>query len=281
MADRFVSWWRNLARDGLPPNSPAAYVFALACVSAAVLVRLLFGLTSDSVLPYATYYPAILLATLAGGTGAGIFAMLCSLAVVLWAFPTPVASHAVNVVLFLLSSGATISVVALYRGAARRLRDEEKKTLQDQKDLADTIVGRIRSVSATNDIITKSSNQTAALMAILERELSPYGRARIGLRGPEVQLDAELARTFSLIVHELATNAAKYGALREPDGQLEVAWASDGGRLSLHWREHNGPAVVKQFERAVPAGQTCRGPLKNPARPGLPSGITPAITNQL
>jgi two-component sensor histidine kinase len=273
MADRFVSWWRNLARDGLPPNSPAAYVFALACVSAAVLVRLLFGLTSDSVLPYATYYPAILLATLAGGTGAGIFAMLCSLAVVLWAFPTPVASHAVNVVLFLLSSGATISVVALYRGAARRLRDEEKKrallvrelehrgkntfaivqsivrqTLQDQKDLADTIVGRIRSVSATNDIITKSSNQTAALMAILERELSPYGRARIGLRGPEVQLDAELARTFSLIVHELATNAAKYGALREPDGQLEVAWASDGGRLSLHWREHNGPAVVKQFE---------------------------------
>jgi two-component sensor histidine kinase len=273
MADRFVSWWRNLARDGLPPNSPAAYVFALACVSAAVLVRVLFGLTSDAVLPYATYYPAILLATLAGGTGPGIFAMLVSLAVVLWAFSTPVVTHAVNIVLFLLSSGATICVVALYRGAARRLIDEEKKrallvrelehrgkntfaivqsivrqSLQDQKDVADIIVGRIRSVSATNDIITKSSNQTAALRAILERELSPYGRARITLDGAHVQLNAELARSFSLIVHELATNAAKYGALCKPDGELRVEWTLRDERLWLRWSEKNGPSIDKPFQ---------------------------------
>jgi two-component sensor histidine kinase len=273
MAKRFASWWRDLARDGLPPNSLAAYAFALACVCAALLVRALFGLAGGTVLLYATYYPAILLASLAGGAGAGIFATLISLAIVLWAFTTPVAIQAVNIVLFLLSAGATIVVAELYRGATRRLHDEEKKrallvrelehrgkntfaivqsivrqTLQDQKDVAETIVGRIRSVSATNDIITKSEHQTAGLRAILERELNPYGRARIALHGPDVQLHAELARSFALIVHELATNAAKYGALSRPDGQLSVEWTLLSGRLALHWSEKNGPVIDRPFE---------------------------------
>lgn len=273
MAERFATWWRNLARDGLPPNSLAAYVFALACVAAALLVRALFGLAGGNILLYATYYPAILLASLAGGAGAGIFATLISLCIVLWAFSTPVATQAVNIVLFLLSSGATIAVAQLYRSATRRLHDEEKKrallvrelehrgkntfaivqsivsqTLQDQKDVAETIVGRIRSVSATNDIITKSDHQTAGLRTILERELDPYDRARVSLRGPDVQLSAELARSFALIVHELATNAAKYGALCKPGGQLNVEWTLSGGRLSLDWSEKNGPMIVKPFE---------------------------------
>lgn len=273
MAKRFASWWRDLARDGLPPNSLAAYAFALACVSAALLVRALFGLAGGTVLLYATYYPAILLASLAGGAGAGIFATLISLAIVLWAFTTPVAIQAVNIALFLLSAGATIVVAELYRGATRRLHDEEKKrallvrelehrgkntfaivqsivrqTLQDQKDVAETIVGRIRSVSATNDIITKSEHQTAGIRTILERELDPYDRARVALRGPDVELNAELARTFSLVVHELATNAAKYGALCKPNGQVSVDWSLSGGRLSLDWNESNGPMILKPFE---------------------------------
>lgn len=272
MAERFANWWRDLARDGLPPNSFAAYVFALACVFAAMLVRALFGLMGSTVLLYATYYPAILLASLAGGVSAGVFATLLSLAIVLWVFPSPVAMQTVNIVLFLLSCLATIAVAELYRRAARRLHNEERKrallvrelehrgkntfaivqsivrqTLQDQKDVAEVIVGRIKSVSATNDIITKSDHQTAGLQAILERELHPYGRARIALCGSDVQLNAELARSFSLIVHELATNAAKYGALCKPDGHLNVAWAVDGEGLELDWRETNGPAVGTPF----------------------------------
>jgi two-component system CheB/CheR fusion protein len=102
-------------------------------------------------------------------------------------------------------------------------------------------------VSATNDIITKSDDQTAGLRAILERELNPYGRTRITLHGAHVQLNAELARSFSLIVHELATNAAKYGALCKPDGELRVEWALQGERLWLRWSEKNGPAIDKPF----------------------------------
>lgn len=273
MAKRFATWWRDLARDGLPPNSLAAYIFALACVSVAALVRALFGLIGGNVLLFATYYPAILLASLAGGAAAGLFATVLSLAIVLGAFPTQTATHAVNVALFLLSSGATIAVAELYRSATRRLHSEERKrallmrelehrgkntfaivqaivsqTLQDQKSLAETIIGRIKSVSATNDIITRSDNQTAGLKAILRRELDPYDRARVSLRGPDVQLTAEMARSFALIVHELATNAAKYGALCNPGGQLSVEWAVGGARLSLTWCEDNGPAITKPFE---------------------------------
>jgi len=273
MAERFASWWRNLARDGLPPNSLAAFTFALACVCAAVLVCALFDLFGGDVLLYTIYYPAILLASLAGGAAAGFFATFLSLAIVLSAFSAPVVTQAANIILFLLSSSATIAVAELYRGASRRLHDEEKKrillmrelehrgkntfaivqsivkqTLHDRKDAADTIVGRIRSVSATNDIITKSEHQTAGLRTILERELDPYDRARVSLRGPEVQLNAELARSFALIIHELATNAAKYGSLREPHGRLSVEWALNGEQLSLDWNETDGAALTAPFE---------------------------------
>lgn len=273
MAERFATWWRNLARDGLPPNSIAAYSFALALIAISAVVHAVFGAIGGNVLPFTTYYPATLLASLVGGVAAGLFATFLSLAIVLWAFPTPAAMQSANVVLFLLCSGATIAVAELYRGATRRLHDDEKKrallirelehrgkntfaivqsivsqTLQDQKDVADTIIGRIKSVSATNDIITKSEHHTAGLQTILERELDPYDRARVSLRGPDVQLTAEMARSFALIVHELATNAAKYGALCNPGGQLSVEWAVGDAQLSLAWCEENGPAITRPFE---------------------------------
>lgn len=273
MAKRFATWWRNLARDGLPPNSISACSFALALVAISAVIHAVFGVIGGNVLPFTAYYPAVLLASLVGGAAAGVFATCLSLAIVVWAFPTPAAMQSANVVLSLLCSGATIAVAELYRRATRRLHDEEEKrallmrelehrgkntfaivqsivgqTLQDQRDVADTIIGRIKSVSATNDIITRSEHQTAGLLTILERELDPYDRARVSLRGPDVQLAAEMARSFALIVHELATNAAKYGALCNPGGQLSVEWIVGAAQLSLTWCEENGPAISKPFE---------------------------------
>lgn len=273
MAERFASWWGKLARDGLPPNSIAAYVFALILIAVSAMVHALFVVAGGNVLPFTAYYPATLLISLVAGAGAGLFSILLSLAIVLWAFPTPAALQGANVLLFLLCSATTVGVAELYRSASRRLHEEERKrallvrelehrgkntfaivqsivsqTLQNRKDIAETIIGRIKSVSATNDIITKSDHQTAGLHAILSRELDPYDRARIVLRGPDVQLAAELARSFALIVHELATNAVKYGALCNPGGRLSVEWFMEGARLSVVWKEENGPAINKPFE---------------------------------
>lgn len=272
MAKRFANWWKKLPRDGLQANSFSAYLFAAACVSVAVIVQALFDAMGGSI-PVAAYFPAILLAAIAGGLGAGVFSAALSLAIISRAFGVPAAVQFTDIALFVLSAGAIIGVAELYRTAMQGVHEAERKhnlmlrelehrgkntfaivqsivshALHDRTDVATTIIGRIRSVSATNDIITKSEHHTAALHSILERELEPYDRTRTTLIGPDVQLNAELARSLSLIMHELATNAAKYGALCKPDGQLNVEWIVDRGQLQLTWNEINGPTITAPFE---------------------------------
>ena len=62
--------------------------------------------------------------------------------------------------------------------------------------------------------------------------------------GPPVVLEPDVAQTVAITLHELATNAAKYGALAVPDGQVELKWSHDAdGRLNLRWTESSGPKV--------------------------------------
>jgi two-component sensor histidine kinase len=68
---------------------------------------------------------------------------------------------------------------------------------------------------------------------------------RTSIEGPEIVLDPNRAQTLAVIFHELATNAAKYGALSEPEGRIGVSWIRPvNGQLVLHWTEAGGPAVV-------------------------------------
>jgi K+-sensing histidine kinase KdpD len=81
-------WWHR----GLRPNSFAAYIMAIACIAIATLIRLGFAGLGGEILPLVSYYPAILVAALIGGTGAGLLAMVLSLAAVWWEFPAPLLS---------------------------------------------------------------------------------------------------------------------------------------------------------------------------------------------
>ena len=85
LGDRLRLAWR----DGLKPNSPAAYAFAVAAVAAATLVRFSLGWFGDDILPLACFYPTILIVALVGGLEVGLFAMVLSLLVVGWAFVPP------------------------------------------------------------------------------------------------------------------------------------------------------------------------------------------------
>jgi two-component sensor histidine kinase len=94
--------------------------------------------------------------------------------------------------------------------------------------------------------------QAASLRDILSSELGPFQDEesnRIVLNGLPVELPPELAVPVGMVVHELATNAAKYGSLSVPQGQLEVVWTvhADGNRreLDLIWTEEQGPQVSK------------------------------------
>ena len=87
------------------------------------------------------------------------------------------------------------------------------------------------------------------LKDIVQKILSPYalqdeGGARVALAGPEVRVGARAVTNLALVLHELSTNSAKYGALSVPEGRLAVTWAVDGQKLSLKWEESGGPPVA-------------------------------------
>ncbi|MDO9335120.1 MAG: HWE histidine kinase domain-containing protein [Caulobacter sp.] len=107
----------------------------------------------------------------------------------------------------------------------------------------ETFTERLVALSRAHDLLTERTWLNADLCEIVERTLGPYGeRARFS--GPPLSLTPNSAVTVSMILHELATNAAKYGALLTPDGVVEVMWTLDGGHsLTLIWRERGGPEV--------------------------------------
>ena len=115
------------------------------------------------------------------------------------------------------------------------------RTLAEAREL---LVERLRALATTHDLLTASGWEGASLRAIAQAELRPYGR-RADLAGPELLLAPRSAQTLGLILHELATNAAKHGALAAPEGSVRLAWEAAGGgeRLRLEWREAGGPAV--------------------------------------
>ncbi len=117
-------------------------------------------------------------------------------------------------------------------------------------DFYKAFVGRIISLANTHSLLTEAVWQTAPLREILEKELRPYNdekSRRIILDGPSVELPSDIAVPVGMAIHELTTNAAKYGALSESTGRVTVSWDvqgyGDDARLVLSWEERGGPEV--------------------------------------
>ncbi|HUI96019.1 MAG TPA: sensor histidine kinase [Xanthobacteraceae bacterium] len=274
MVRQAMDWWRAIWGLGLRPNSPAALVFALGCVVVATLVRIGLGWVSPDSAVFAPYYSATLVAALVGGVGAGAAAALAGSIVALWLFVPPdwtivpfVKEQVVSVLLYGISCVVIIWAAESYRGLLCRLRDQEairqllnheldhriknilasvqaivNQSLRGQADVRKTLGARIAALAATNDLLVKSDWCGASLGEILTREFSPYGLTRFRLAGEDVECPAAIVIPLALVMHELATNASKYGALSRPEGRVDVAWQVEGDRLVLQWVERGGPA---------------------------------------
>jgi len=129
-----------------------------------------------------------------------------------------------------------LSILALTRRRAETL-----------DDFADSLEGRIRSLSATHDLLTGTDWGTTPLKSVLEAELQHFragGEHIIGIDGPPVELAPNDALSFGLAIHELATNAAKYGSLSVPDGRVSIYWVLvEDHMVEVEWREREGPEV--------------------------------------
>jgi PAS domain S-box-containing protein len=108
------------------------------------------------------------------------------------------------------------------------------------------IEGRLQSLANVHSLFVKTRWIGADLSTIATQELAPYSeknQRRVRINGPPVFLEPDVAQTIAMTLHELATNAAKYGALAVPDGQLELNWRDADGQLHLRWTESSGPKV--------------------------------------
>ena len=120
-------------------------------------------------------------------------------------------------------------------------------------EFADGLDGRIRALSATHDLLTKSDWGTTPIRSVVEAELVPYaqdGDHEIDLQGPDIELAPNDALSLGLATHELATNAAKYGALSKTGGKVAVHWKlAAEGLVRIEWQESGGPPVTPRRGR--------------------------------
>jgi light-regulated signal transduction histidine kinase (bacteriophytochrome)/CheY-like chemotaxis protein len=121
--------------------------------------------------------------------------------------------------------------------------------VQDGRSIEDYVAslkGRIQALSLAHDQVIRGAGG-GALKGLIDAELSPYREAvkAIDVSGPDVLLDARAYSVLALVLHELATNAAKYGALSVSSGRLSLTWTrSDVGDCEIRWRESDGPLVT-------------------------------------
>jgi len=122
-----------------------------------------------------------------------------------------------------------------------------------QSDAADglkkVIEGRIRALSNIHSLFAQTRWIGADLSTIAAQELAPYtgnSLTRIQIDGPPVFLTPDAAQAVAIILHELATNAAKYGALSAANGRVHLKWSHNpGGELHLDWKETGGPKALE------------------------------------
>lgn len=120
-------------------------------------------------------------------------------------------------------------------------------------EFADGLDGRIRALSATHDLLTQSDWSTTPIGAVVAAELAPYTRSEDGaldMAGPPVELAPNDALSLGLALHELATNASKYGALSVAGGCVSVCWSLVEENLArIEWVERGGPEVLAKRPR--------------------------------
>lgn len=112
--------------------------------------------------------------------------------------------------------------------------------------------GRLIALAGAHDLLVRDEWSGARLRAVIEKALAAHfdpGSDRVALSGPDAALPAKAALALTMCLHELATNAGKYGALSTEAGRVDIVWSLEGPRLSLVWTESGGPSVTPPSRR--------------------------------
>ncbi|MCC2099193.1 MAG: GAF domain-containing protein, partial [Hyphomicrobiales bacterium] len=138
-------------------------------------------------------------------------------------------------------------------GLVRSIVRQSRSGAASVEAFANTLFDRIASLSRAHDNINSSGGTAASLESLIQSETEAYlseKALRVDMDGPHVLLNSTAHSVLSLVLHELVTNAAKYGALSDRHGRVKIVWdAQPGDDLRLMWRETGGPAVVAPMRK--------------------------------
>jgi two-component sensor histidine kinase len=138
--------------------------------------------------------------------------------------------------------------------AVRSIAAQTLSHAADPEEFQRAFDGRLAALARASTLLAAGNWQAADLHSLVDASLEPFRtEENLRLRGPYVLLPSGMALTLGLALHELATNAAKYGAFSVPEGRVEIAWEvrsqADWPRLVLDWTEHGGPPVAEPEHR--------------------------------
>ncbi len=118
-------------------------------------------------------------------------------------------------------------------------------------DYVQAIEGRIKALARAHTLLSDSRWQGADLATLVTEELAPYRAGdKITIGGPDISLQPATAQGLALALHELATNAAKHGALSSPSGKITLDWQLHSDALALNWAETGGPGIASPSSRS-------------------------------
>ncbi|WP_411962142.1 CheR family methyltransferase [Mesorhizobium sp. CA4] len=123
------------------------------------------------------------------------------------------------------------------------------KNAESPEVFAEALIGRLQAMARAYGVLSRESWKEASAEEIVRQELEPFGLERSTRAGDDVRLKPQQALSLGMVVHELATNAAKYGALSSASGKVSVTWSVLGQEFRLEWTETGGPPV-KQPENS-------------------------------
>ena len=260
------------------------YAYAFAIFILAVVARWLIDFVVPRQLPFITFFPAVFLAGYFLGRGPGILVLLLSTLVgTLWIEPFGhhvIGFYVASALLFLVTAGVILFLVDALATAHKKLTWQDRRLEMINRELkhritnlfaiADSVCqqtitaggskremsravsGRIRAISAAQGLLSATSTEGAELTALVQSLVSNLAPApaRVRVEGQPIRLGGELATPFALILHELATNALKYGAWSKEDGRVHITW-SNSGSLQFQWREHDGPTIAPPMREGL------------------------------
>lgn len=286
-------FWRAIARQVpyLPPAPGKSIAIGLGLAGLGFGLRLALTPLVGNALPVILFYPFVMIASIWGGTVAGLLVMgLCGAgAGLLWL------SASTNTTTLIAYCAACLSVIVmarLFRALVEiHVEDEERAKLlaHEMAHRAGNLLGVVQAISSqtarssatlaehqaqfgarlnalarTQRLLAGQAGAGAELKDFITEVVLPFDATRFLLDGPPVSVPAALATSCALLLHELSTNALKYGALSGDSGVVRISWQRSGGRVQLHWQEEGGPPVApptrqgfgtRLFKTAFPSSQ--------------------------